>query len=120
MSLIHEKENSPELESFLLENAVKFNGHALMALKLMYSGIKLTDADAISKYGFSGRRLRELHAEFPNKVKKSWVLDDRGKRKYVQYYIEIQCPTKARAIEQGQKILDMMNNSLPVQQNLFD
>ncbi len=97
--IIHLKENDPELESFLHENAAKFNGHCLLALKLMYSGIKLTDMEAVSKYGFSGRRLRELHAEFPKTVKKVWVLDDRGKRKYVQYYIEKPVPkTKQDAI----------------------
>ncbi len=105
--LIHLRENDPELESFLHENAAKFNGHCLLALKLMYSGIRLTDAEAVSKYGFSGRRLRELHAEFPNTVKKVWVLDDRGKRKYVQYFVEKPAsPTKEKAIAWATEFLD--------------
>lgn len=104
--LIHLKENQPELESFLHENAAKFNGHCLLALRLMYSGIRLTDAEAVSKYGFSGRRLRELHAEFPKTVKKVWVLDEKGKRKYVQYFIEIQSPTKEKAIRWATEFLD--------------
>jgi hypothetical protein len=105
--LIHLRENDPELESFLHENAAKFNGHCLLALKLMYSGIRLTDAEAVSKYGFSGRRLRELHSEFPNIVKKVWVLNGRGKRKYVQYFIEKSTsPTKQEAVRWATEFLD--------------
>lgn len=121
--LLHLRENDPELESFLNENSVKFNGHCLLALKLMYSGVRLTDAKAVTDYGFSGRRLRELHNAFPNKVKKAWMLgepveekDDDGnviivrKRKYVEYFIEQPItPTKAAAIAIGQSILDKMN-----------
>lgn len=111
MSLLHERENSPELESFLHENSAKFNGHCLLALKLLYSGVRLTDAEAVSKYGFSGRRLRELHAEFPNTVKKSWVLGDNGKRKCVEYFIERPIPkTKQDAINWATDFLEKQKN----------
>lgn len=110
MSLLHEKENSPELQSFLEENSVKFNGHCLLALRLMYSGVRLTDNKAVADYGFSGRRLRELHAEFPNKVKKIWVTDSKGKRLYVEYFIEQPIsPTKAKEIAWAEQYLEKQN-----------
>lgn len=108
--LVHLRENSPELESFLNEHRVKFHGHCLLALKLMYSGVRLTDAKAISEYGISGRRLRELYNELPNVVKKAWVKDANGKRKYVEYFVEQPItPTKAKAIEWATGFLDKFN-----------
>jgi len=118
--IIHLKENSPELQSFLDENEVKFNGDALTVLRLLYSGIRLTSMELVSKYNIADRRLRDLHAEFPNKVKKKWVLDDKGKRKYVEYYVDIPpSPTKAKAIEWATDTLERMRDREFVQRQLF-
>ncbi len=108
---IHLKENSPELQSFLDENSVKFNGDALIVLRLLYSGIRLTAMDLVSKYSIADRRLRDLHAEFPNTVKKAWVKDLNGKRKYVEYFVERPITkTKQDAIDWATNLLDNMKN----------
>lgn len=110
--LIHLKENSPELQSFLDENRVKFHGDALTVLRLLYSGKRLTAQSLVSEYKIADRRLRELHAELPNTVKKCWVKDKNDKRKYVEYFIERPItPTKQKAIEWAESFLKQMQQS---------
>ena len=68
--------------------------------------------EVVSKYGINGRRLRELFNE-KSDVKKQWKLNDKGKRIFVEYFVEMPIPpTKAQAIEIGQQILDAMNKEI--------
>ena len=93
--MVHEKENNQDTESFLKSNGDKFKGDCLTAMKLMYQGVRLNGDTCKELYGFSDRRLRNCIAARPDIVKKQWVLDGNGKRKYVEYWIEkIKPPTK--------------------------
>jgi hypothetical protein len=90
-------------------------------MKLMYNGVRLNGETCKHLYGISDRRLRDCIAARPDIVKKEWVIGKDGKRKIVEYFIPpIITPTKAKAIAEGQKILDMMNKPDAVQQNLFE
>ena len=120
MSLVHDFENDPELTSFLQENAAKFNGHCLLALRLMYSGIRLYESKAVSEYGISGRRLRELHNELPKIVKKEWIKTKDGKRSHVEYYVSIIPPSKQASIKVGEQILQQMRDNELKQGGLFE
>lgn len=110
-NLLHERENDPQLEKFLHDNAAKFHGHCLLALKLMYSGIRLYESKAVSEYGISGRRLRELHNAMPLIVKKEWMKDSNDKRTHVEYYIQIITPTKQKSIEWATNLLNNLSQS---------
>lgn len=120
MSLIHDRENNDDSERHLSENRDKFESDAEFLYRLMKMGKKFSDQEVVSKYGINGRRLRELFNEKED-VKKSWVLNEKGKRIYVTYFIEQPItPTKAAAIAIGQSILDAMNTKANgIQQDLF-
>lgn len=118
--MIHERENNEETESFLKENGKKFSQDCVTALKLMYSGVKLNGNTCKQLYGFHDRRLRECREARPGVVKSAWVKDSTGKRLYVEYWIEPPItPTKAAAIADGQRILDLMNSGGYSQPELF-
>lgn len=113
--MIHEKETTEDTESFLKENGKKFGQDCVTAMKLMYSGVKLNGDTCKQIYGIHDRRLRECRQARPDIVKSAWKKDSNGKRLYVEYWIEIMTPTKAKAIEDGQKILDAMNKVTQLQ-----
>lgn len=119
--MIHDRENNEETESFLMQNGKKFSQDCITAMKLMYSGVRLNGDTCKQLYGFSDRRLRDCIAARPDIVRKEWKRNSEGKRLYVEYYIPPTItPTKAKAIEMGQSILDAMNaKANGVQQNLF-
>ncbi len=87
--MIHEHENNQDTESFLKSNGQKFKGDCVTAMKLMYQGVRLNGDTCKQLYGFHDRRLRNCHEARPDIVKKQWVLDGNGKRKYVEYWIDI-------------------------------
>ena len=94
--LVHQHENNPDTQEFLKSNGEKFQGDCLTAMRLMFSGIRLTSQDCWVKYGINDRRLRDCHNARPDTVKKEWKLNEQGKRMYVEYFIEkFQPPTKA-------------------------
>lgn len=110
--MLHKRETSPETESFLKENDIKFKGDCLTVIKLLYSGLRLNGHDLVKKYGMDSRRLRNVIAARPDIVCKEWKLNKNGKRMYVEYFIKpILLPTKRQAIEEGQRILDTMNKA---------
>ena len=118
--MLHEFENDKETESFLIEKNIKFSGDCLAIFKMLYKGLKLSGYDVVSKYGMDSRRLREIYTARPDIVRKEWVKDEKGKRKFVQYYIPpIITPTKAAAIEMGEKILQQMKDNELNQGDLF-
>lgn len=95
-ALLHTRETSSETESFLKENGDKFQGDCLTAMRLMFSGIKLTSQDCWEKYKIHDRRLRNCIKERPDMVKKKWVLKPNGKRSHVEYWIDkFKPPTKS-------------------------
>ena len=106
--MLHERETTEETESFLKQNGKKFSQDCITAMKLMYSGVKLNGDTCKQLYGFHDRRLRECRQARPDVVKSAWKTDSKGKRLYVEFWIEIMTPTKAKAIEDGQRILDAM------------
>lgn len=109
--MLHQRENNQDSEDFLKSNGKKFSQDCVTAMKLMYSGVKLNGDTCKQLYGFSDRRLRECFTARPDVVKKAWKKDSKGKRLYVEYWISPpQSLTKERAIAEGQKILDAMNN----------
>lgn len=115
--MLHEFENAEDTESFLKENSIKFSGDCLTILKLLYNGQRLSGYDVVSKYGMDSRRLRDIFTARPDIVRKEWVLNENGKRKYVQYYITpILQPTKKAAISWA---TDFLNRQQGTQLNLL-
>ncbi len=97
--MLHEKENNPDTEEFLKANGEKFQGDCLTAMRLMFSGIRMTSQDCWVKYGIHDRRLRNCHKERPDMVKKQWVMKANGTRSHVEYWIEkFKKPTKAEIL----------------------
>lgn len=120
-SLLHEKENNEWSENFLKSNGEKFKADCVKVLKLLYTGIRLTGKQVNDTTGMAdgGRRLREIYAARKD-CKKGIRMKKEGGLEGVEYWLEIPLPpTKAKAIAEGQKILDMMNKPNAVQQNLF-
>lgn len=113
--MLHKRETTEDTESFLKENGKKFSQDCITAMKLMYGGVKLNGDTCKQLYGIHDRRLRECRQARPDIVKSAWKKDSNGKRLYVEYWIEIMTPTKAKAIEDGQKILDAMNKATQLQ-----
>ena len=107
--MLHERETTEETESFLKQNGKKFSQDCVTAMKLMYSGVKLNGDTCKQLYGFHDRRLRECRQARPDIVKSAWKTDSNGKRLYVEFWITPPISqTKQQAIEEGQKILDQM------------
>ena len=98
--ILHEHENNQDTESFLKSNGKKFQGDCVTAMKLMYGGVRLNGDTCKQLYGFHDRRLRNCFEARPDIVKKQWVLDGNGRRKYVEYWIEkIKPPTKQEVLQ---------------------
>ena len=85
--LTHIKENNSDSQQHLEENRQKFETDAVFLLRLMKMGKRLTRLSVVKDYGIDGRRLGELHSE--GQCKKSWKINDKGKRLYVEYYVPI-------------------------------
>jgi len=119
---IHERESDSNTESFLNENRDKFESDAKFLLHLLYGGRKLSGHQVTKDYGIDSRRLRELVNSHKD-VKKEWVLDEKGKRKYVQYFMDIpKLPTKDDLQQWFLKYQEgKHDNVIPMfhQQNLF-
>jgi len=109
-TILHQKENSEDTAQHLQENHDKFESDAVFLLGCMIRGERLTAKTVVTKYGKEPRRLRDL--EIAGKCSKRWVCNDKGKRKYVEFYVDVPKPiTKGKLIEIFTKQL--------VQQNLF-
>lgn len=108
-TLLHEIENNKDTESFLQENGKKFVGDCLIAMKLMYQGIRLNGDTCKELYGIHDRRLRNCRAGRPDIVKSEWKRDANGKRLYVEFWIErIPYPTKSAVIERSNNIINLL------------
>lgn len=106
--MTHLVENNDDSQRHLDENRGKFESDGEFLYRLLKMGKRFSDQEVVSKYGINGRRLRELFNE-KSDVKKQWKLNDKGKRLFVEYFVEMPIPpTKAKAIAEGQKILDAM------------
>lgn len=111
---IHQRESTEDTESFLQENIEKFEIGAVFLLKKMLTGERLTAKDVMQKYGIHDRRLRDLFIS--GKCQREWVLNDKGKRLYVEYFIPIPKPiTKTELIE---KTNSAINNLRVAEDNL--
>lgn len=109
--MLHQFENREDLELHLKQNGKKFGEQCVELMKAMYKGRKLNSMIVEREFLYNSRRLRDCREGRPDIVKSCWVTDADGKTKYVQYWIDIPpSPTKQRAIAEGQKILDAMND----------
>lgn len=86
--MLHEFENNLDTQEFLKSNGKKFNGDCLIAMKLMYQGLRLNSETCWNVYHIHDRRLRNCREARPDIVKSDWVRDEKGKRKYVEYWID--------------------------------
>lgn len=98
--MIHEHENWEDGNSFLKQNGKKFQGDCLMAMKLMYQGIRLNSETCWNVYHIHDRRLRNCREARPDIVKSDWVRDANGKRKYVEYWIDVPKPPTKSEVQQ--------------------
>jgi len=118
--MIHEKEDNQDSQQHLDENLDKFKGDMKIVMQLLYSGKRLTAQSLVQNYGIADRRLRDAIAARPNVIKKVWVKDKNDKRLYVEYFADLPVPpSKRKAIEDGQKILDQMKANELRQGGLF-
>lgn len=114
--ILHQNENNHDTESFLKSNGKKFQGDCLTAMRLMFSGVKLTSQDCWEKYKIHDRRLRNCREARPDIVKSRWVLKDNGSRSHVEYWIEqFKPPTKSEL----QKWFTEYQNEQPIKTTLF-
>lgn len=103
--MLHETENNIDTELFLKENGEKFNRDCIKAMQLMYMGHRLNGDTCKQLHGIHDRRLRDCRAGRPDIVKKAWKKDEKGKRLYVEYWIDVPAPpTKKDVIEKFKKI----------------
>lgn len=87
--MIHEFENNDDTQSFLKENGQKFVGDCLIAMKLMYQGVRLNGDTCKELYGIHDRRLRNCRDARPDIVKSEWKRNANGKRLYVEFWIDV-------------------------------
>jgi len=112
--MLHERETTEETESFLKQNGKKFSQDCVTAMKLMYQGVRLNGETCKQLYGLHDRRLRDCLAGRPDIVKRAWVNDANGKRRYVEYFIPKQVPpTKQKVIDWATKFLDKLQKNQP-------
>ena len=111
MSLLHEKEKDWDTESFLKQNGKKFSQDCITAMKLMYGGVRLNGETCKQLYGIHDRRLRDCIAGRPDIVRKQWVIGADGKRKVVEYWIDVVIPAKTSVIQKAAKVIDMMKKT---------
>jgi hypothetical protein len=102
---IHGRENNPESEQHLQENAQKFSNRCLQVLEILNTGKRLTVLEA-ANMGIASlpRRVKDLRAGGFDVLDK-WVTDENGKRLYKEYFMKItHRPTKEdviRAFNEG-------------------
>ena len=119
MSLLHERENNEDTESFLKQNGDKFSRDCIRAMQLMYLGERLNGETCKSLHKIHDRRLRECFAARPDVVKKAWKLDSNGKRLYVEYWINVILPpSKTEVIKNANKTIEILK-SVGKQVSLF-
>ena len=105
--MLHERESTEETESFLKQNGKRFSDHCVIALRLMYSGVKLNGDTCKQLYGFHDRRLRECRQARPDIVKSAWKTDSTGKRLYVEFWISAPVPpSKKEAVQWATEFLE--------------
>lgn len=98
--MLHETENTLDTELFLKENGEKFSRDCIKAMQLMYMGIRLNGETCKQLYAIHDRRLRDCLAGRPDIVKREWKRDEKGRRLYKEYWIDVpQPPTKKEVIE---------------------
>ncbi len=109
--MLHETENREDLELHLKANKEKFSKQCVVLMEDMYKGKRLNAMIVEREYQFNSRRLRDCRQGRPDIVKSVWIVDKENNTKYVEYWIERPLsPTKAKAVAEGQKILDLMNS----------
>jgi hypothetical protein len=109
---IHGRENNDESESFLNENYQHFSNKCLEVIRILNTGKRLTVLEA-ANMGISSlpRRIKDCIAN-GCPIKDEWVRDEKGKRLYKEYFLEItERPTKKEVINNWSEKL--------IQQNLF-
>lgn len=108
--LIHQRETSDNTESFLQENIDKFEIDAVFLYKLMLKGERLTAKTVVQKYGKESRRLRDLFIS--GKCEKEWVLNEKGKRLYVEYFVSLpHLPTKSEVIANAERAIENLKKA---------
>lgn len=98
--ILHNRENNEVSEMFLKENGKKFGNQALMVLRLLYKGMRLTAKQTNDILGIAdgGRRLRDIYAN--RKDCNRQVRITNGKLEGMEYYLNIpKYPTKEKTIE---------------------
>ena len=97
--MIHQHESGIENQQHLDENLDKFKGDLKVVLQLLFSGVRLSAMELVEKYHIHDRRLRDAIKARPDVVKKEWKLDDRGKRMFVEYFIQKFQPPKKSELQ---------------------
>lgn len=93
----HIRESTEDTERHLSENREKYESDGLYLYRLMKMGKRLTRQQVVKDYGINDRRLGEIFSD--GKCQKEWVVNENGKRLYVQYFIPIPKPiTKGKLI----------------------
>jgi hypothetical protein len=66
----------------------------------------------VQEFGINDRRLRDLIASRKD-IKKEWVLNEKGKRTFVQYYLDIpKPPTKLELVHSTLRQIDLFNDTI--------
>jgi hypothetical protein len=117
--MLHEFENRDDLTLHLKQNGKKFSDQCVRLMTEMYRGRKLTHKIAYEEFGCDTRRLRDCRQHRPDIVRSRWEVDKDGKTKYMLFWIEIVHPSKQKAIEMGEKILQQMRDNELNQGELF-
>lgn len=121
---LHQRENSSDTESFLLEKRKDFESDAKFLLDLLYRGWRLNGRQ-VEMWGINSRRLRDIFVSH-KEVHREWKLNKEGKREVMEYFLSVpKQPTK----KELQDFLTSYQNETPVidinrksyyQQNLFN
>lgn len=113
---LHDRENSDDTERHLSENRDKLETDCDYLLRLMMRGRRLSSQD-VHDMKIHDRRLRNLYSA--GKCKRQWKLNDKGKRLFVEYFVEREMePTKRDAIAWATEFLQKQQQGIP--QQLFD
>lgn len=115
---VHQKENSEDTERHLQENIDSYEIDAVFLYKLMLRGERLTAKTVVQKYGKESRRLRDLFIS--GKCEKEWVVNDKGKRLYVEYFVSIpRPPTKSEVIANAERGMESLKKAEKVLVTVF-
>ena len=98
--MLHQYENNPDTESFLKENGKKFSQDCIIAMKLMYEGVRLNGDTCKQLFGIHDRRLRECREARPDIVKSEWKRNAQGKRICVEFWIEKIAPPTKQSVQE--------------------